>query len=76
MYKFYPNWPKPGDKLKFLGAGRYHFFTSVIEEGKKLKIGDVFTVKKCEPASSWCPIYFEETGDAILEASWFEPINK
>ena len=68
-------WPKTGDKLKFLGAGKWHFFTNVIEESKKLKVGDIFTVSKCIPASSWCPIYFEETGDKVFESAWFEPVK-
>ena len=74
MIRHYPNWPKKGEKLKFNGSGKFHFFTNVIENAKTLKIGDIFTVLECNPASSWCPIKFEETEDLVFEASWFERI--
>ena len=75
MILHYPNWPKPGDKLKFVGAGKFHFFTDVIENAKSLNVGDIFTVSECKPASSWCPVKFVETGYLTFEATWFERVK-
>lgn len=75
MISHYPNWPKKGEKMKFIGAGKFHFFTDVIDNAKTLTIGDILTVSCCSPASSWCPIKFVETGDLTFEAAWFERIK-
>jgi hypothetical protein len=49
------NWPKPGDKLKFLGKRRcFHINTEA--NADKLTVGNFYTVRECSPASSWCLI--------------------
>lgn len=53
-------WPKVGEKIKAIRSIDVHWFRNVIENSKKLKIGETYTVKKCDPASSWCPVEIEE----------------
>ena len=57
------DWPKTGDKVKFLSAEGmfYPHFTNIIDFTKKnLIVGREYTVKKCEVYSSWCGIWLEE----------------
>lgn len=62
---------KAGDKIKFVEAGR-HFFKNREDNGKTLKPGDVFTVKKINVASSSTEVILQETGDLGYELMWFE----
>ena len=57
------DWPKPGDKLKFKGipAFVYPHFNNIIERVKNhFKVGEIYTVSKCEVYSSWCAVWLEE----------------
>ena len=60
MGKRTQRWPMKGEKLKAARVIKHHWFIDVIENSKKLEIGKYYTVKKCEPASSWCPVEIEE----------------
>jgi hypothetical protein len=54
------NWPAKGDKLVCNKTELKHWFRSVIENCAKLEIGQTYTVKECNVASSWCEILLEE----------------
>ncbi len=74
-------WPKIGDKLKFTGL-KQAFHTNVIKNGGKLKLGEYYTVRKVDVASSWCCIFLEEFpetevfGDDWFSLAFFERPNK
>jgi hypothetical protein len=38
----------------------WHWFRNVRENCAKLQIGETYTVKECNVASSWCEILLEE----------------
>ncbi len=68
--------PKVGAKLKFMGD-RIHWFTDIRQNAKdNLTIGNIYTLSNCDPASSWCPIKLEETGELRYELDWFEEIKE
>lgn len=60
MKKRTQRWPMKGEQIKASRVIEHHWFKDVIENSKKLEIGQYYTVKKCEPASSWCPVEIEE----------------
>ncbi len=60
MGKRTQRWPAKGEKLKAVREIKHHWFNDVIENSKRLKIGEYYTVKTCEPLSSWCPVEIEE----------------
>ena len=70
------NWPKSGDKLKFLTANKnfYPHYISIVDFAKKnLVEGQEYTVRKCEVYSSWCAVWLEEfEGDRYFHLSMFE----
>ena len=54
-------WPAKGEKIiAAKNEIKHHWFTNVIANAKKLEVGQSYTVKKCDPASSWCPVEIEE----------------
>ena len=61
---------KAGDKVKFKGVGP-HWFLDMIENGKKLTAGKVYTISSKRIASSWTCITLEETGDKEYSLGWF-----
>ncbi len=60
MAKRIQRWPAVGEKIRARKSIGIHWFRNVIENSKKLEIGKEYTVKKCNPASSWCPVEIEE----------------
>ena len=58
--KYTQRWPAKGDKLVCKKNDLQHWFKSVKENCAKLKIGETYTVKECNVASSWCEILLEE----------------
>jgi hypothetical protein len=83
LYEFFrappkddPRWPKTGDKVKFLTAeGRFFpHYTNVIANAKeKLRMGEIYTVSRCEAYSSWCAVWLEGFGDdELFHLSMFE----
>jgi hypothetical protein len=74
-------WPQVGDKVRFKGADGmfYPHFINVIQFVKdNLKVGEIYTVRKCEVYSSWCAIWLEEIqGDNLFHLPMFEwPIKE
>jgi len=58
--KYKQRWPTKGDKLICKKNDLQHWFKSVKENCAKLKIGETYTVKGRNVASSWCEILLEE----------------
>ena len=54
------NWPQKGEKLIATNNKIRHWFKTVNESCAKLEIGQTYTVKECNVASSWCEILLEE----------------
>lgn len=65
---------KSGTKLKFVGL-RFFWFTDVTENGKNLKLNEIYTLDKYNINSSWVSITLKETGDKIYNYIWFEPVD-
>lgn len=67
----YPEFPKPGAKLKYKGTHPF-WFTNYIQDAKdKLVVGQEYTLKTIEILSSWCCVTLEETGDTEFALSFF-----
>ncbi len=75
-------WPCKGHKVKFKGAdGKFYpHFVNVIQFAKdNLKVGEIYTVRRCEVYSSWCALWLEGVGlsDAFFHLAMFEwPIKE
>lgn len=64
--------PKAGSKVMFTGVNSFWYW-SVIKAAKKLlEIGKEYTVKKCEPFSSWVAVELEEFPGERFSLSWFK----
>lgn len=62
-----------GDKVEFTSNGMKHFwFTALIKNGRKLKIGQKYTISSKYIYSSWVKITLDETGDLEYSLSWFK----
>ncbi len=70
MGKRTQRWPAKGEKLKAARAINHHWFSDVIENSKKLELGKFYTVKLCEPVSSWCPVEIEEMDGTFCLSSF------
>ncbi len=67
----YPEFPKPGTKVKYKGTHMF-WFTNMIENAKKnLVVGQEYTLKTVDIASSWVRVQLEETGDLDYALSFF-----
>jgi hypothetical protein len=55
--------PKVGQKIKFVEYPTFSFFKNVIEDSKKLVIGQIYTVRKTELNSSSTYVWLEEFPD-------------
>lgn len=65
-------WPKPGDKIIFKGVNHFWYW-SVIKAAKVLlEIGKEYTVKKCEPFSSWVAVELEEFPGEKFSLGFFD----
>lgn len=64
---------KVGDKIVFRES-TMHWFTSRIENAKKLVSGQAYTVKKISVASSSTAVTLEETNEEV-ELTWFDIIE-
>lgn len=58
--KYKQRWPAKGDKLVVIRNNIIHWYKNIIENCAKLEIGQTYTVKECNVASSWCEILLEE----------------
>lgn len=62
---------KVGDKLEFKGANVI-WFKNVARNAEKLVIGQIYTVRAVEPASSWCCIKLDEFPETeVFGDDWF-----
>ena len=61
---------KIGDKVKFRGI-TWFWFNDIIENGKKLTKGNIYTVSYFQEYSSWTSIKLVETGDLEYNHMWF-----
>ncbi len=62
---------KPGDKLEFKGS-RPIWFANVLKNAGKLVVGQEYTIRSVEPASSWCCIKLEEFPETeVFGDDWF-----
>lgn len=59
--------PKVGQKITFAKPSKWHWFTNVIEDEKLLTLGEQYTVKEVEIASSASYVYLEEFWDDELD---------
>lgn len=57
-------------KRRFIGI-EHHWFTNILENAKKLKVGQIYTITSIDPASSWTACTLAETGDDMHEYSRF-----
>jgi hypothetical protein len=62
-----------GDKVKFIGV-RSFWFVDMIENGKKLGIGEVYTISEVTEASSWTGVKLRETEELRYNLSWFDKV--
>ena len=64
-------WPKIGDKLKFTGK-TFAFHTNVMKNADKLLLGQEYTVREVDVASSWCLIKLQEFPETeVYGEDWF-----
>ena len=67
--------PKPGAKLRYRGTGPF-WFTNIIENAEReLCIGETYTLRTIELASSWACITLEETGDHEFALRFFDDLS-
>ena len=66
-----PDFPVPGDKLKYKGTHTF-WFTDIIQNAQNSLVrGKEYTLKTINVASSWCCITLEETGSKEYSLSFF-----
>ena len=64
---------KHGTKVKFTGV-RPYWFTDMIENGKKLTVGNIYTINEEQVFSSHSVCSLLETGDLDYCGGWFEAV--
>jgi len=66
-----PDFPQPGAKVVYKGTHMF-WFTNLIKNAKdNLVVGNTYTLKTVEIASSWVGVTLEETGDLEFALSFF-----
>lgn len=65
-------WPKQGDKITFKGVQHFWFLNIIKAAQELLEVGKVYTVKKCEPFSSWVAVELEEVPEQRFTLSFFD----
>lgn len=64
--------PKKGNKLRYRGDPQ-HWHTNIIANAKrKLRIGEIYTLKSIELGRSWCYVTLEETGETEYSLGFFD----
>jgi len=66
-----PDFPIPGDKLKYKDTHVFWFTDIVSNAQDNLIKGKEYTLKTINVFSSWCCITLEETGDKEYSLSFF-----
>lgn len=64
--------PKSGDKIVFKGVKPFWYWSMIKAAKALLEIDKEYTVKKCEPLSSWTAVELEEFPGERFSLSWFE----
>jgi len=66
------SWPLPKSKVVFNGSKLFWFTNMIKNADDNLVIGQEYTLKTVEVASSSCIITLQETGDLQYSLSWFK----
>jgi len=66
--------PTPGAKLRYRGTHTFWFTNIIANAERELRIGEIYTLKTIELASSWACITLEETGATEYALGFFEEI--
>lgn len=69
--RIYPE--RVGDTVQFNGVGP-HFYQDIIDNGKKLTVGGIYTVSYFREYGSWTEIRLAETGDVRYNHTWFDKV--
>lgn len=64
-------WPKVGDKVEFKGITPF-WFTNIVENGRKLTVGQIYTLSYVQVNSSSCIVKLEEYGEDEFSFSFFK----
>ncbi|CAN5584349.1 hypothetical protein BH20ACI4_BH20ACI4_02000 [soil metagenome] len=67
--------PKPGAKLRYRGTNQFWFTNIIANAERELRIGEIYTLKNIELASSWASITLEETGDTEFSLGFFDDLS-
>ena len=66
---------KTNDYVKFTGVKiGFFWFADVLENGKKLTIGRIYTISNVFVNPSWTAVTLKETGDLKYNSVWFEEV--
>jgi len=65
-------WPRPGDRLKFISIPEIHWYEEIITNSRKLTVGEIYTVTKVDLGSSYCYVCLEGFGEDIFSFISFE----
>ncbi len=68
LEEFLASLPKPGEKVRYIGPPKFHFFRDVISNCALLNVGEEYEVETCNPASSWTPVTLVGFGEEV----WFD----
>ena len=66
---------KPGSKIRYRGTTQFWFANIIANADRELRIGEVYTLKSIELASSWACITLEETGDTEFSLGFFDDLS-
>ncbi len=67
--------PKQGAKLRYRGTNQFWFTNIIANAERELRIGEIYTLKSIELASSWACITLEETGDTEFSLGFFHDLS-
>lgn len=64
-------WPKVGDKVEFEGITPF-WFANIVENGRKLTVGQIYTLSYVQVNSSSCIVKLEEYGEDEFSFGFFK----
>lgn len=67
--------PKPSAKLRYRGTNKFWFTDIIANAERELSIGEIYTLKSIELASSWACVTLEETGDIEFSLGFFDDLS-
>lgn len=68
--------PRPGAKLRYRGAHLSMFTNLAANAERELKLGETYTLKMIQLASSWACVTLEETGDTEFQLNFFDDLSQ